>query len=563
MMPASSPAFLLKPLAAALLLAALEAHAAGPGTPDSGAILQQLQPGVPAAAPSNAPTLQIAPRNEAGLPASAPFEVKNLRITGNTAFSTETLHALVADKEGQRLTLEQLNALAGRITAYYQDHGFPLARAIIPAQTISEGVVVIQVVEAHYGQVSLNNRSKVGDPVLNAILAPLQGGQAITGSELDRTLLLLSDVPGVGLGASLKAGAAVGTSDLDIEANDNPAAPVSLALDNYGNRYVGRTRLSGNLSLLNPLHHGDILSASLLTTGNGMNYGRVSYDTLVSGSGTRVGAAYSYLRYKLGNELDALGANGTAGVASLWARQPLLRGKQANVYAQVQYDAKRLRDHIDSGGVNTDRHLANWVLSLNGDLRDGLLAGGFSAWNLGWTNGRVVFDDAAAASADDATARTRGGFSKWNANVSRLQGLGRSDTLYVSLAAQWADSNLDSAEKMTAGGPFSVRAYDIGAASGDTGYLGTVEWRHDLGSLLAGQWQALAFIDSAYVKVNRRPWNTAENSATLSGAGVGLNWIGPDLWRASAALATRIGGLSSLVARQSSVRAWVTLSKGF
>ncbi|MBO9535702.1 ShlB/FhaC/HecB family hemolysin secretion/activation protein [Herbaspirillum sp.] len=563
MMSASSPAFLLKPLAAALLLATLDAHAAGPGTPDSGAILQQLQPGVPAAAPSNAPTLQIAPRSEAGLPASAPFEVKHLRITGNTAFATEILHALVADQEGQRLTLEQLNALAGRITAYYQNHGFPLARAIIPAQTISDGVVVIQVVEAHYGQVSLNNRSKVGDPVLNAILAPLQGGQAIAGNELDRTLLLLSDVPGVGLSASLKPGAAVGTSDLDIEANDNPAAPVSLALDNYGNRYVGRTRLSGNISLLNPLHHGDILSASLLTTGNGMNYGRVSYDTLVSGSGTRVGAAYSYLRYKLGSELNALGANGTAGVASLWARQPLLRGKQANLYAQVQYDAKRLRDHIDSGGVNTDRHLANWVLSLNGDLRDSLLAGGFSAWSLGWTNGRVVFDDAAAASADDATARTRGGFSKWNANVSRLQGLGQRDTLYVSLAAQWADSNLDSAEKMTAGGPFSVRAYDIGAASGDTGYLGTVEWRHDLGSPLAGQWQALAFIDSAYVKANRRPWSTAENSATLSGAGVGLNWIGPDLWRASAALATRIGGLSSLVARQSSVRAWMTLSKGF
>jgi hemolysin activation/secretion protein len=558
------PPFLMKPLFAAVLLASLDAHAAGPEmTPNAGSILQQLQPAVPAAAQPDAPKLEVKPKSDASLPPSQPIPVTTLRITGNTAFSTETLHALVADQEGKSLTLPQLDEVAGRITAYYQSHGFPLTRAIIPAQSITEGVIIIQVVEAHYGKVQLNNHSEVSDALLNASLVPLSGGQLIADDELNRALLLLSDVPGVGVNAVLKPGSAVGTADMDVETRYNQAPLANVSLDNYGNRYVGRTRLSGNINLVNPFHHGDTLSANMISTGQGMNYARLGYDTLLNGQGTRVGGAYSALHYKLGSTASVLDAHGTAMVASLWAKHPLIRTKQYNVYAQLQYDAKNMRDHVDVSSVRTDRHLNNWVLSVNGDMRDNLLAGGMSIASLGWTSGRVSFDDATAASSDASTARTSGGFSKWNANIARLQGLTASDSLYFNFSAQWADGNLDSAEKMTAGGPYTVRAYDIGAISGDTGYTGTVEMRHDLGPLLFGKWQALAFIDSSYVKVNRHPWSTTENSATLSGAGLGLNWTGPDQWRASASVATRLGAASSLLTKPSSVRAWLVASKGF
>ncbi|MGK5064899.1 ShlB/FhaC/HecB family hemolysin secretion/activation protein [Janthinobacterium sp. LB3P112] len=556
--------FLMKPLCAALLLAPLESYSAAPQTPpDAGSILQQLKPALPAAAPPNAPTLEVRPKSDAGLPPSQPIQVNALRITGNTAFSTETLHALVADQEGKSLTLPQLDELAGRITAYYQGHGFPMTRALIPVQPITGGVIAIQVVEAHYGKVRLNNHSEVSDALLQASLIPLSGGQLIADAELDRALLLLSDVPGVRVNAVLKPGAAVGTADMDVEARYNRLALANVSLDNYGNRYIGRTRLSANFHIVNPFHHGDILSANVISTAEGMNYGRVGYDTLLNGQGARVGGAYSALHYKLGSTASALDANGTAKVASLWAKQPLIRSKRHNLFAQLQYDAKNLRDHIDVSSLRTDRHLDNWIVSLTGDLRDDLLAGGMSMASLGWTSGRTGFDNVSAAAADASTARTRGRFSKWNANIARLQGLTPRDSLYFNLSGQWADGNLDSAEKMTAGGPYTVRAYDIGAISGDTGYAGTLEMRHELGPLLYGKWQVLAFIDSACVKVNRHPWSKAENSATLSGAGIGLNWAGPEQWRASVSVATRLGAAPAMLARPSSVRAWLVASKGF
>ncbi|MDR6396298.1 ShlB/FhaC/HecB family hemolysin secretion/activation protein [Herbaspirillum seropedicae] len=555
----------MMPLSAALLLLPYDALAAGPAVPtDAGSLLQELQTAPRTAPAPNQPELKIQSPDASQLPPSAPFLVKEIRIVGNTAFDAATLHALVADQEGKTLTLADLSALAARISNYYQAHGFPLARAIIPAQTISEGVVVIQVVEARYGKIHLNNSSPVDSGLLESILSSLQKDQMVAERSLDRSLLLLSDVPGVGVEAVLKPGEAVGTSDMDVVTTPKAVSIGSMSIDNFGNRYIGRARLSGTASLFNPLHHGDVLSANLVSTGERMSYGRISYDTLLNGQGTHVGGAYSMVHYKLGDSVRALDAHGNALVASLWLKHPLLRSRDANLYGQIQYDTKKLEDRIGATGLRTDRHLDNWVLSLSGNLRDSVLGGGVSAWGMGWTAGRVGYDDAAAEASDALTAQTRGGFSKWNFNFSRLQFLGRRDSLYANFSVQWSDANLDSAEKMSVGGPYSVRAYDIGAISGDTGYLGSIELRHEMGSMAGGTLQVLAFVDSARVNINRRQWTTGQNSVTLSGTGVGMRWSNDALWEASAYVATKIGSAnSSLIESSASTRAWLVVSKGF
>lgn len=559
----SQPPFLPKSLVLALILSleTMAAHAASPV--DAGSLLQELQPSIRPAPVTTQPALQMQAPGRSTLPASLPFVVKRFLITGNTVFDSARLHTLLADQEGKELTLLQLDEVAARITRYYQDHGFPLARAVIPAQTISNGEVQIRVVEARYGKVTLNNSSQVQDGLLAATLSPLQTNQAIAGAQLDRTLLLLSDIPGAQVNAVLKPGATVGSSDMQVDITPAAVNHGNIELDNYGNRYVGRARLGVSGNLVNPFQHGDILTGNIVSTGERMNYGRLAYDTLLNGQGTRAGGAYSMVGYKLGDSVSDLDAHGTASVASLWLKQPLVRSKQVNLYGQLQYDAKQLRDHIDASSLRTDRNLDNWVFSLSGDFRDTLLVGSINAWSLGVTAGRVAFRDAAAEASDQSSVQTAGRFSKWNLNFSRLQGLTSRDALYFNVAAQWADSNLDSAEKMTIGGPYSVRAYDVGAISGDIGYLGSVEWRHDLGMLIGGKMQLLTFVDAAHVTVNKHTWSTGSNSATLSGAGVGVNWYGADQWKLSAVLASRMGSKPDLVTNSAATRAWLVASKGF
>jgi hemolysin activation/secretion protein len=538
-------------------------QAATPPPPGAGSILQQVQPATLPPPASNDTGLTIEHTVSGTPPPSSPFLVKALLISGNTLFDTPTLHALVADAEGRTLTLPELHAFIMRLGDYYHAHGYPLARAIVPAQTIASGMVRIDIIEARYGQIAVENSSRVTDHMLHSTLSSLHSGQPIEQSTLDHALLLLSDIPGVAVNATLKPGEAVGTSDLTVATVPSPALAGSAALDNFGNRYTGRARIGGTLEAVEPLRHGDVLSLSGLSSGGDMNYGRLGYDTLLDGAGTRVGLAYSALHYRLGDPLSALDAHGTAEVTSLWVKQPLVRSPDVNLYGQLQYDRLQLHDHIDASAIITDRHLGNGTASLVGDARDTLLSGGLTGWNVGITHGQVEFDNLAAQAVNAVTARSDGHFTKWTANLERLQTLGPADSLHLALSGQWANRNLDASQQLVEGGIYTVRAYDMGALSADTGYLETAELRHDLGVAWQGHWQALAFLDSAQLTVNKNPWEAGKNSATLSGAGVGLNWTGPHRWSVKSDIAARLGATPKLVADTSAVRAWIELDKVF
>jgi hemolysin activation/secretion protein len=539
------------------------ARAADPVVPNAGSILQQIQPPAPGVPPSSESGLTINQQDRTKLPAGAPFLVNTIQIVGNKTVSTASLHALVADAEGKSLTLQQLNDVASRITDHYHRLGFALARAIIPAQTIEHGIVRIQIVVADYGQISLDNRSKVNDALLTATLAPLQSGTVIDQTVLDRALLLVSDMPGVAVTAVLKPGVAVETSDLLVSTRPGPAVTGNLALDDYGSRYTGRPRVGGTVSFINPLHQGDVLTLNALSAGAGMNYGRLAYESLLNGSGTRAGGSWSELRYVLGEPLVALKAHGTAEVQSLWIRHPLVRSRDFNLYAQVQYDRLQLSDHLDASNILNDRSLKSGTFSLAGDAHDALVSGGINIWSLGWTSGRVGFDNASALSHDAATARTRGNYSKWNASLIHLQYLTPQDGLYLAASGQWASGNLDASQKLSGGGPYTVRAYDTGALSGDAGYLLTAEYRRNLGPLGSGQWMAVAYVDSAQLIINKNTWATGENTATLSGAGIGIHWTGSNQWNARIHVAVPIGPKPTLVERVSSTQTWVEVSRWF
>jgi hemolysin activation/secretion protein len=557
----------LKPLTLAILTALTPGGVAlaqqAPVVPDSGTLLQQLKPAKPQAPASSATGLTIEQPNGVKLPPSEAFLVKRLDITGNTRFDAATLHAVIADAEGKSLNLAELGAVADRLTEYYHAHHYPLARAILPAQAIKDGVVVIEVLEARYGKVTLHNQSRVTDPLLQATLAPLTAGAVIEQTQMDHVLLLLSDVPKIEVHALIKPGEAVGTSDLDVTTLPGPRWSAIASIDDYGNKYTGRTRGGATVTLVDPFDHGDYLSLAGLSSGEDLNYGRLSYETTVNGLGTRVGGAFSGLHYKLGDGLEALDGHGTAEVASLWAKHPLVRSPNADLYLQVQYDRLTLHDDLDASALKTDRHLDNGSASLTGDARDALLGGAVSTANVTLTYGRVDFDNGAAQTADAATAKTQGSFSKWNVNLARLQQFTVADGIYLSFAGQWTADNLDSSQKMIAGGPYTVRAYDLGVLSGDSGELGTAEFQHALGVAFGGAWQASAFFDSEHIVVNKNPWVAGTNAATLSGAGLGLAWSGPQLWSAKLQLAERIGAVPELIHDPSSVRLWLEVDKAF
>jgi hemolysin activation/secretion protein len=549
-------------LALAAPAVSAQTHVTPPPT-NSGQILQQNQPPSTTTPSSNLNLHTQRPRR--GSPANnQSFLVREIQITGNTALPTATLHAIVAPEEGKNLTLGDLDDLAERISDTYHAHGYPLATAYVPAQTLQNGVVQIAVVEAHYGKVTLQNQSAVADHVLNATLSPLQSGQEVSDYTLERSLLLLSDVPGAIINSVMKPGAEVGTSDLVVDVTAAPRYTGTLGLDNYGNRYTDPVRLSGTFAINGLFHQGDILDFSGVSSGAGMSYGRIGYRYLLNGQGTVLGIGLTDLGYRLRNGLEDLHAHGTAQVGSINLTQNFIRNTAGNLYAQIEFDHKRLRDDIDIADIETNRHVNAWSLTVAGDQRDHT---GITNFNLSGTYGRLYFDNLFAEFIDYIGAQTAGSYTKWDLSVSRLQQLDQTNALYAGFSAQRSNKNLDTSEQFYLGGPSSVRGYDVAVLSGAQGNLATIEYRHDfIFSLLPGPWQSSVFVDSGRVQAYKEPFFPGPNSARLSSVGLGLHWAAQHDWIVSTSVAKPIGDHPDLLGTQDLsgvARFWFQVQKGF
>lgn len=526
-----------------------------------------LQVPAPPLAPRPEPRIRIEQR---AAPAAAQSQavrivVNTLRIEGATLYSEPELLALTGFRAGGELSLAELQAMAGRITDYYRAKGYFVAQAYLPAQDIRDGAVTIAVSEGRVGSVQLRNQSRLSDSVAQAALAGLQPGDVVASGPIESRLLLLSDLPGVNIRSTLVPGASVGSSDLLVDVTPGQRFSGSVDADNAGNRFTGAYRVGATLNFNEPLGLGDVASLRLLTSGEGLKYGRISYQLQV-GRG-QVGAAYSMLDYRLGKEFESLGAHGSARIASAFGRYPLVRSRSDSVYLQLAFDAKQFADRVDAIPSATDRNSRVLMASVFGDHRDGLLGGGVNSYALTLATGQLDIETPAARAQDALTARTNGHFDKLSLNAMRVQRLGDGPfSLYAGISGQLASKNLDVSEKMSLGGMSGVRAYPEGEAYADEGYLLTVEGRLDLPPLpqsVPGRMQLVAFVDSGHVTMNHSPWVAGDNHRTLHGAGVGVNWGDPGNFLVRAYYARKLGSESATSAPDRSGRFWVQLVKYF
>ncbi|WP_175651872.1 ShlB/FhaC/HecB family hemolysin secretion/activation protein [Pseudomonas sp. Marseille-P9899] len=490
--------------------------------------------------------------------ASGPtLQVNSFTLQGNSAIDSDELLPLLGDLQGRTVSLGELQAGANRITRLYRERGYPLARAYIPAQEIDGGVVQIAVMEGRFGEVGLNNTSRVADAALTP-LAALKRGDAVRSAELERSLLLLSDTPGVEVKSTLKPGASVGATDLLVDVTPGPLLSGSVDADNYGNRYTGEYRLGGTLNVNSPLGLGDRLTLRAMGSDEDQQYGRVAYQLPIGPWATQVGVAYSDMDYELAKNFDDLKAHGNARISSLYAIQPLVRSRDFSLYAQVQFDDKRLKDDIDLFGSKSDKRSRVVIATLNGNSRDNLLGGGVNSFALAWSQGSLNIDGALNQTIDDLTAGTQGRFHKINPSLVRLQRLTDRFSLYTQLQGQWADGNLDSSEKISLGGAYGVRAYPQGEASGDQGWLANVELRY----ALTDAWQLSTFVDHGEVRLNKDTWSTGENHRSLSAAGVGARWAAYG-WQINAVAAWKLGNDDPQSDVDRSPRVWAQVVKFF
>lgn len=545
---------------------ALSNSARAQQAPSAGSQLQQI-PALPSQQ-TRAPDVKVstdAPQAATSSDATK-VVVKSLQFAGATVIDVSELMRVSGFVARTPYSLADLRAMATRLTAHYRKLGYLVAQTYLPAQDITDGNVKFTVLEGQYGQVTLRNSSPLADSVAHSLLDGLQSAGPVSADALERRLLLLSDLPGVNVKSSMAPASVRGATDLTVEITPGQPFAGSIEADNHGNRYTGANRVGGSINFNELAGLGDVASLRVLTSGEGLVYGRASYQ-LQAGK-ARFGAAYTTLNYLLGEEFSSTQSSGTARVGSVFVNYPLIRARNRNLGVQWVLDNKDFSDRLGPSfpGGSVDKNAQLSSVNVNADLVDA--AGtGISTLLLSWTRGRINLQNEIFLANDSSSAQSHGEYDKVAFGVTRLQELMKGTDIYGSVTGQRASKNLDASEKFSLGGASGVRAYPAGEATGDEGTLLTLEARTripEFSNRLPGQLQWTAFLDAGTVRVNRLPWESkSQNRRELSGAGLGLNWTGPGNLGVKAFCAFKLGDEVALSAPDMPMRFWLQTTKTF
>ena len=492
---------------------------------DAGSILRQTERDL--VAPLPVPGVQLRPTGPQRqvIPSDATVQVRGFKLLGNTLLSTEQLLIALTPFTDRVMSLNQLKEAADAVTTTYREAGW-MVRAYLPQQEIKDGIVTIQIVEAMFGAVSLPGAQPLrieATRLVRMAQGQFETGKPLNARRLDRVLLLLDDLPGVGVTGHLVPGQRDGETDLVLAATDDKLLTGGTSVDNQGSLRTGADRLSVNLAVNSPARLGDALAINAMKT-QGVDYQRLGYTVPLGGDGWRWGVHMSNLNYRvISDEFASLNPNGAATTVGLDISYPLLRTLVQNINLAFSYDDKRFDNTVNS--VTTSYGIKVYNATLGWQQMDGWGGGGTSNASTVLTTGQKT---------NDAS------YTKLNLGLGRLQKLSPNLSLHVSATAQASNVNLDSSEKIYLGGATSVRAYPTGEAGGSMGHTLSLELRQRFDSHLT----LAAFYDHGRVQANADNNLSAPASPAawyLQGAGLSLGWQSPQGVDIKASLAQRLG----------------------
>ena len=483
----------------------------------------QVPPTVPPQPPSPVPPT---------LP-NAAIEVQKIQVVGSTILSQDEINALVKPLEGRSATLEQLKQIADKITEIYLNRGYITSRAVLPPQTITAGVVQIQVIEGKLTRIEIEGTKRLDPSYIRSRLRLGARMPLSTASLEDQLRLLRVDPLFDNVEASLRAGDNEGESILIVRVSEaNPFQP-SFSIDNYSPPSVGSQRVGVSLRHRNITGNGDELGAAYYRSIGDSDVFDFSYRLPLNAmNGTLQLRAAPNRNSIVEPEFKSLDISGKSHLFEVSYRQPLIRTPIEEFALSTGFTYQigrtflagdptsfnfRLRPQ-DSNGVTTTSAIKLGQDYIRRDPQ--------GAWAVRsqFTIGTTLFD--ATQYEGYEGSEPDGQFFSWLGQVQRVQRLNDKHLLILQADLQLSANGLLPSQQFVIGGGQSLRGYRQNARSGDNGLRVSIEDRITLQRDASGnpKLQLAPFLEAGTVwNVANNP-NKLPNERFLAGVGLGVIW---------------------------------------
>ena len=528
--------------------------------PDAGAMLGQLEPKRQITPLPQKPSLHVTTSKAKQEALQNYKKVKIDKVVYNCSEldANALLQPLIEDRLHKRMSFDDITSLSNFSMQTLMERGYAVNFVYPPAQEISNNVLQLNVIIGKYADIKLNNKSSLKDQRILAYTKDLRPGKVVNTNKLEKSLLILNDLPGVEAKAAIEPGNKPGSSNLTINVHDLEKQGGYVYIDDYGNRSTGRFRYGVDYHINNVSKRGDQIDASYLTSGKNLNNYLLRYSMPVGNGGAIARTVFSHMNYQLGYKYDFLNGDGLANTIELGVSTPFYRSQNHSVFGDFAYRHRALSDGLFDGMLSAKKSSDSLQLETHGyerGKRDSLV------YSVSHTIGRLSLDNIFAEE-QDTDLNSSGWYNKSNAMLYYIHQFDNRWQLHASLNGQVGWRNLDSSEDFYIGGAEGVRAFPQGETGGDSGMLGTLEVRYATG--IPGL-QLTGFIDGGRVFYNSDSDLIAgANTRNLAGVGLGFIYNKYRDWYAKFDWATPLGNhYSKLQGEKVHNTFWFRLVKQF
>jgi hemolysin activation/secretion protein len=389
---------------------------------------------------------------------------------------------------GKTITPHALCDIADRLSARVFRRGV-LARVIIPQQTVNDGKVRFEIIEAKITSVRFEGDIGPSQALAEAYLAHVGHGRVFDLIKVQRWLLLVNDIPGVRATAKIAHATTpgAGPGDLDLivtlsrSAIDEFASVQNTNSNNLGPwNAIARADLNGLTGL------GDRTSIIVYSTlgNNDQRVIQLLEQARIGDSGLYGQASFSYGRSRPRGTLTNLDLTGNSYVGTAELDYPLVRRQAGNVVLGAGMDFINQETTFPGGQALSDDALRVPWVRVDTSLHDAQRA---VLDTFVSTDGDVYVQvrkgvRALGASADNAPnlSRPDGQSDAWVVRSEAVASV-RIEPVDIHLPpvvfsfhgiAQWADRPLLAYEEQAIGNLSIGRGYDPDSASGDRALAG-------------------------------------------------------------------------------------------
>ncbi len=395
-----------------------------------------------------------------------------------TPLDVQKLVFLVRDQQAKRgITLGQIESVANRITTFYRERGFILAKAYIPKQQVREGIVNLTLLLGMLGDVSIINNKMYTSEKIRSAFDDLMT-KPITNAAVEERLYLINDFPGLSVDGYFEPGYQVGDTKLNINVHEEHRYSYTARIDNHGTDATGLYRAYGDMQVNNLFGFADSLQAGLLIASSPSNttYYRFLYGTNLFSPRTRLGLEVSKNQFAIDDTKSGstLTIHGDVGMQAATGSYIFKRGRTANTSMDIRYE--NLLSKVQFGDSPSTTHIYDDKLhNLSANYNFDFLQEEKSRLHQG--NLRILRgknDYAIDGSKTDKYDILMGGYSLLT--FWKIPFTDSNSRLVFRTGYQYSKDRLPNSMQFSLGGPTRARAYSPSIFGADYGIHVGADW---------------------------------------------------------------------------------------